>query len=98
MGLNSNNTARDPKGGPLSVLLRLPIVFLYAILLGIALNRFSPLPFLPFPLLSFPLLPCILLLLHGNHPLFLSLLPIIPPHKKSDCHYHENSEKDITRG
>jgi len=43
----TNNTARDPKGGPLSVLLRPPVVFLYAILLGIALNWAWSLPFRP---------------------------------------------------
>jgi len=47
MESNSNNTARDPKGGPLSVLLRPPIVFLAAMLLGIALNRAWSLHFVP---------------------------------------------------
>ena len=47
MESNRNNAARDPKGGPFSVLLRPPIVFLQAILLGSALNRAWPLPFLP---------------------------------------------------
>src|SRR4029434_10297903 len=47
MDLDNNNSARDPKGGPLSVLLRPPVVFLGAILLGRALNRTWPLPFLP---------------------------------------------------
>ncbi len=37
----------DAKGGPLPGLLRPPIVFLSAILLGIALNRIQSLPFLP---------------------------------------------------
>ena len=36
-----------PQGGPLPGLLRPPFVFLAAILLGIALNRAWPLPFLP---------------------------------------------------
>lgn len=45
--VTTNNTARDPKGGPLSVLLRPPIVFLYAIVLGIALNWAWSLPFRP---------------------------------------------------
>lgn len=43
----SNNTKTEPKGGPLPGLLRPPIVFLAAILLGIAANRVWPLPFLP---------------------------------------------------
>jgi protein-S-isoprenylcysteine O-methyltransferase Ste14 len=42
-----NMTETDPKGGPLRVLLRPPIVFLCAILMGIALNRAWSLPFLP---------------------------------------------------
>jgi protein-S-isoprenylcysteine O-methyltransferase Ste14 len=42
-----NNTARDAKGGPLSVLLRPPIVFLHAILLGITLNWTWSFPFRP---------------------------------------------------
>ncbi|MGH9762004.1 MAG: methyltransferase family protein [Blastocatellia bacterium] len=37
----------QPKGGPLPGLLRPPLVFLAAILLGIALNRAWPLPFVP---------------------------------------------------
>jgi protein-S-isoprenylcysteine O-methyltransferase Ste14 len=41
----SNHT--ETKGGPLPGLLRPPIVFLAAILLGIALNRIWSLPFLP---------------------------------------------------
>lgn len=41
----SNNT--ETKAGPLPGLLRPPIVFLSAILLGIALNRVWSLPFLP---------------------------------------------------
>ena len=44
----SNN--HEPKGGPLPGLLRPPIVFLGAILVGIALNRAWPLPFRPSPL------------------------------------------------
>src|SRR5215469_13163614 len=40
-------TEIQPKGGPLPGLLRPPIVFLCAILLGIALNRVWSLPFLP---------------------------------------------------
>jgi protein-S-isoprenylcysteine O-methyltransferase Ste14 len=44
----SNTSDTEPKGGgPLPGLLRPPIVFLSAILLGIALNRIWPLPFLP---------------------------------------------------
>ena len=43
----SNNTETAPKGGPLPGLLRPPIVFLSAILLGIALNRAWSLPFMP---------------------------------------------------
>lgn len=52
MELPSNNTARDPKGGPLSALLRPPVVFLEATLLGIATNQVWPLPFLS-PALAF---------------------------------------------
>ena len=40
-------TEPEPKGGPLPGLLRPPIIFLSAILLGIALNRVWPLPFVP---------------------------------------------------
>ena len=43
----SNNTKTEPKGGPLPGLLRPPIVFLSAILLGIALKRAWSLPFMP---------------------------------------------------
>ena len=44
----SNTSDTEPKGGgPLPGFLRPPIVFLSAILLGIALNRIWPLPFLP---------------------------------------------------
>jgi protein-S-isoprenylcysteine O-methyltransferase Ste14 len=43
----SNRTETEPKGGPLPGLLRPPIVFLAAILLGVALNREWPLPFVP---------------------------------------------------
>ena len=43
----SNNTESDPKGGPLPGLLRPPLIFLFAILLGIALNRAWSLPFRP---------------------------------------------------
>ena len=39
-----------PEGGPLPGLLRPPLIFLFAILLGIGLNRAWPLPFLPTPL------------------------------------------------
>ena len=50
----SNNTETKtetkPKGGPLPGLLRPPIVFLFAILSGIALNRAWTLPFMPSPL------------------------------------------------
>ena len=43
-----NNTETEPKGGgPLPGLLRPPIIFLAAILLGIALNRAWPLRFMP---------------------------------------------------
>lgn len=43
----SNNTESEPNGGPLPGLLRPPLIFLFAILLGIALNwawslRFRP--------------------------------------------------------
>lgn len=37
----------EPKGGPLPGLLRPPLIFLAAILLGIALNRVWSLPFVP---------------------------------------------------
>ncbi|HKV40109.1 MAG TPA: isoprenylcysteine carboxylmethyltransferase family protein [Blastocatellia bacterium] len=43
----SNNTKTDSQGGPLPGLLRPPLVFLCAILLGIALNRAWPLHFIP---------------------------------------------------
>ena len=43
----SDHTKTEPKGGPLPGLLRPPIVFLAAILLGIALNRAWSLPFVP---------------------------------------------------
>src|SRR6516162_387061 len=43
----SNPTQTEPKGGPLPGLLRPPIVFLAAILSGIALNRAWSLPFMP---------------------------------------------------
>ena len=50
----SNTSDTEPKGGgPLPGLLRPPIVFLSAILLGIALNRIWPLPFLPSTLALF---------------------------------------------
>lgn len=52
MESNSSNTARDPKGRPLSFLLRPPVVFLEATLLGIAANQVWPFPFLP-PMLAF---------------------------------------------
>ena len=42
-----NHTETEPKGGPLPGLLRPPIVFLSAVLLGVALNRGRPLPFAP---------------------------------------------------
>lgn len=42
-----NITATERNGGPLPGLLRPPLVFLAAILLGIALNRPWPLPFRP---------------------------------------------------
>jgi protein-S-isoprenylcysteine O-methyltransferase Ste14 len=43
----SNNTKTRPGGGPLPGFLRPPILFLSAILLGIALNHAWPLPFVP---------------------------------------------------
>jgi protein-S-isoprenylcysteine O-methyltransferase Ste14 len=43
----NNSTATEPKGGPLPGLLRPPVVFLFAILLGIALNQAWPFPFRP---------------------------------------------------
>ena len=43
----SNNTQTERQGGPLPGLLRPPLVFLAAMLLGIALNRAWPLPFRP---------------------------------------------------
>src|SRR5579859_4541347 len=43
----SNNAPAEPGGGPLPGLLRPPVVFLFAILLGIALHRAWPLPFMP---------------------------------------------------
>ena len=42
-----NNTESEPKGGPLPGLLRPPLIFLFAILLGIALNWGWSLPFRP---------------------------------------------------
>ena len=41
------NTETGPGGGPLPGLLRPPIVFLSAILVGVALNDACPLPFVP---------------------------------------------------
>src|SRR5690242_9112177 len=41
---------RTPEDGPLSGLLRPPLIFVVAILLGIGLSRTWPLPFLPPPL------------------------------------------------
>ena len=46
----SNNVEIEPKGGPLPGLLRPPIIFLSAILLGIALNKAWPLLFMPLTL------------------------------------------------
>jgi protein-S-isoprenylcysteine O-methyltransferase Ste14 len=43
----SHNPETKPEGGPLPGLLRPPLIFLCAILLGIALNRAWPLPFVP---------------------------------------------------
>jgi hypothetical protein len=43
----TDNEKANPKGGPLPGLLRPPIIFLSAILLGIALNRAWSLPFVP---------------------------------------------------
>ena len=40
-------TRRRPQGGPLPGLLRPPLIFLFAILLGIGLNRAWPFPFTP---------------------------------------------------
>jgi protein-S-isoprenylcysteine O-methyltransferase Ste14 len=42
-----NKTDTEPRGGPLPGLLRPPIIFLSAILLGIALNYTWPRPFVP---------------------------------------------------
>jgi len=42
-----SNPKQSAKGGPLPGLLRPPIVFLCAILLGIGLNRAWPIPFVP---------------------------------------------------
>src|SRR5215472_2877362 len=50
--MNSDSTETDPRRGPLPGLLRPPIIFLSAILLGIALNVAWPLPFVP-PALRF---------------------------------------------
>ena len=50
MGAHGDKTMRsniETKGGPLPGLLRPPIIFLSAILLGIALHRVRSLPFLP---------------------------------------------------
>jgi protein-S-isoprenylcysteine O-methyltransferase Ste14 len=43
----TNSKQSTKGGGPLPGLLRPPIVFLFAILVGIALNRVRPLPFRP---------------------------------------------------
>jgi len=43
----NNHTKTEPTGGPLPGLLRPPIVFLSAILAGVALDRRWPLPFAP---------------------------------------------------
>ena len=43
----ADNEHAKPKGGPLPGLLRPPIIFLAAILLGIALNQAWSLPFIP---------------------------------------------------
>jgi hypothetical protein len=44
---SQTNTKQPTKGGPNPGLLRPPIIFLCAILLGIALNRLWPLNFMP---------------------------------------------------
>ena len=49
---HQTNDKQGTKGGPLPGLLRPPIVFLAAILLGIAMNRAWSLPFLPSALRS----------------------------------------------
>ena len=46
----TTNTQMASGGGPLPGLLRPPIIFLAAILLGVALNYAWPLPFVPSPL------------------------------------------------
>ena len=46
----TTNTQTASGGGPLPGLLRPPIIFLAAILLGVALNYAWPLPFVPSPL------------------------------------------------
>src|SRR5215472_9539931 len=43
----TNNTENERKGGPLPGLLRPPLIFLFAILLGILLNWAWSLPFVP---------------------------------------------------
>jgi protein-S-isoprenylcysteine O-methyltransferase Ste14 len=44
-----NNAEAGPKSGPLPGLFRPPIVFLFAILLGVVLNQAWPLPFVASP-------------------------------------------------
>lgn len=43
---HETDNKQSTKGGPLPGLLRPPIIFLAAILLGVGLNRAGPLPFL----------------------------------------------------
>lgn len=59
---------RTPEGGPLPGLLRPPLIFLFAILSGIGLNRAWPLPFLPPPLRLFgpAVISCAVLLFLGS--------------------------------
>jgi hypothetical protein len=59
-----NNAEAGPDGGAIPGLLRPPIVFLLAILFGIALNRAWSLPFVPsaFRLLGFLFILCAVLL------------------------------------
>ncbi len=59
-----NNAEAGPKSGPLPGLFRPPIVFLFAILLGVVLNQAWPLPFVasPFRLLGLLSIFCAVLL------------------------------------
>ncbi|HLJ48359.1 MAG TPA: isoprenylcysteine carboxylmethyltransferase family protein [Bryobacteraceae bacterium] len=60
----SEYTRHEPPGGPLPGLLRPPLIFLLAILFGIALHRAWPLPFVPSfsTLLGPPIVLCAVLL------------------------------------